>query len=112
MSYFKAILSVLAALFIAECFPGPWSPFHGISQEKATGLAAVAGGLVESALSPSFWLLAILLFALFFLAGRLSNMALRICFFWIPAVTASLFCVASVTILTFLFFHYRHVLRN
>jgi hypothetical protein len=112
MSYFKAILSMLAALFIAECFPGPWSAFHGISQEKATGLAAVAGGLLESALSPSFWLLAILLFALFFLAGRLSNTALRICLFWIPAVTASLFCVASMTILTFLFFHYRHVLRN
>ena len=58
---------MLAALFIAECFPGPWSAFHGISQEKATGLAAVAGGLVESALSPSFWLVAILLFALFLL---------------------------------------------
>jgi len=112
MSYFKAILSMLAALFIAECFPVPWSPFHGISQEKATGLAAVAGGLVESALSPSFWLVAILLFALFLSAGRLGNTALRICLFWIPAVTASLFCVASVTTLTFLFLHYRHVLRN
>jgi hypothetical protein len=29
---------------LAEGVPGSWSVFRGISQEKATGLAAVAGG--------------------------------------------------------------------
>ena len=111
MDYFKGILSALAALFLAQCVPGAWSVFRGISQEKATGLAVVAGGLVEMVLSPWFWMFAIFFFALFFLAGRLGSRALRICLFWIPAVSASVLCLISVTILTYLFFYFRHAPR-
>lgn len=107
MNYVKAILSVLAALFLAQCVPGPWSVFRGISQEKATGLAAVAGGLLASAFSPLFWMIAILFFALFFTAARLGNRALRILLFWIPAVTISVVCLASAAILTYVFLHFR-----
>ena len=64
MVYAKGILSGLAALFLAELVPGSWSIFRGMSTEKATGLAAVAGGLVESIFSPLFWILAALFFAL------------------------------------------------
>jgi len=56
----------------------PWSVFRGISQEKATGLGAVAGGFAESLFSPLFWIVVILFFGLFFAAGRLGNKIWRI----------------------------------
>jgi hypothetical protein len=99
MSYIKGILSVVAAIIIAELVPGPWSPLKGINGSKATGLAAFAGSLVESMFSPLFWMLAIVLFAIFFTASRLDNKALRVFFFWIPTLTAS--CV-GFTIASFL----------
>jgi hypothetical protein len=47
MAYAKGILSGLAAILLAEIVPG--GPlFSVISTEKATGPAALAGGLVES----------------------------------------------------------------
>lgn len=108
MNYVKGILSGLAAIFLAECFPGPWSAFRGISQEKATGLAAVAGGLAESVFSPLFWILAVTFFAFFFAASRLGNRPLRVILFWIPTLTVSVVCVASVALLTYLFIGSRH----
>jgi hypothetical protein len=73
MNYVKGILSGLAAMFLAQCV-GPWSMFKGISEQKATGLGAVAGGLR----SPLFWTLALLFFALFLAASRLGNKILRV----------------------------------
>jgi len=75
MGYFKGVLTAITALFLAQCAPGSWSMFRGISQEKATGLAAVAGGFLEALFSPLFWLVAGLLFALLFAAGRFGNKA-------------------------------------
>src|SRR6266566_3418567 len=103
MDYVKGILSGLAAIILAECVPGPWSAFRGISQEKATGLATIAGGLAESAFSPLFWILAALFFALFFAASRLSNKVLRAFLFWIPTLTVSVLCIAIVALITYLF---------
>lgn len=108
MNYVKGILSGLTAVFIAECVPGSWSAFRGISQERATGLGAIAGGLVESLFSLRFWLLAAIFFAVFFATGRLSNRALRVVLFWIPTVSASVMCMASAVLLTYLFVHFRH----
>ena len=53
MDYVKGILSGLVAIIIAELVPGSWSVVRGMSGSKATGLAAVAGGLIESILSPA-----------------------------------------------------------
>jgi hypothetical protein len=103
MDYVKGILSGLAAIILAECVPGPWSAFRGISQERATGLAAIAGGLAESAFLPLFWILAALFFALFFAASRLSNKVLRVFLFWIPTLTVSVLCIAIVALITYLF---------
>ncbi|PYX95888.1 MAG: hypothetical protein DMG71_07790, partial [Acidobacteria bacterium] len=89
MDYFKGILSAIAAIFLAECVPGSWSVFKGISARKATGLGAVAGGLVESIFSPMFWILAVLFFTLFFAASRLANKPLRVFLFWIPTMLIS-----------------------
>jgi hypothetical protein len=108
MDYFKGILSGLAAIFIAECVPGSWSVFRGISGTKAIGLAAVAGGLAESAFSPPFWILAVLLFALFYAASRLRNNLLRVFLFWIPTLTVSVFCIAIVALYAYMFMRFRH----
>ena len=64
------------------------------------GLAAVAGALVESILSPLFWILALAFFALFFAASRLENKLLRIFLFWIPTLTVSSFSLAIVALIT------------
>ena len=57
MSYFKGILSVLAAIIIAESvFVWPL-----LKDSKATGLAALLGLSVENFLSPRFWVVGILL---------------------------------------------------
>ena len=107
MDYFKGILSGLAAIFIAECVPGSWSVFKGNSGEKATGLAAFAGGLAESVVSPLFWMLAILFFALFYAASRLRNNLLRVFLFWIPTLTVSVFCIAVVALYAYMFIRFR-----
>ena len=107
MNYAKIILSGLAAISLAESL-GPWSMFKGISEHKATGLGAVGGGLMGSALSPLFWTLALLFFALFFAASRLGNKILRVCLFWIPTVTVSVLVVAIVALWTYLSIHFRN----
>ena len=108
MDYFKGILSGLVALILAELVPGSWSVFRGISKEKATGLAVVAGGLAESIFSPLFWIFALAFFALFFAASRAGNKLLRIFLFWIPALTVSSICIAIVGLCTYLFIHFRN----
>ncbi len=108
MDYVKGILSGLAAIFLAESVPGRWSIFRGISEQKATGLGAVAGGLTRSAFSPLFWALAILFFSLFFLASRLGSKSLRIFLFWIPTLTISVLGTALVALFTYVFIHFRN----
>jgi hypothetical protein len=108
MDYVKGILSALAAIILAECVPGPWSAFRGISQEKATGLAAIVGGLAESAFLPLFWIVAALFFGLFFAASRLSNKVLRVFLFWIPTLTVSVLCITIVALITYLVVRARH----
>jgi hypothetical protein len=78
--------------------------FKGISEQKATGLGAVAGGLR----SPLFWTLALLFFALFLAASRLGNKILRVFLFWIPTVTVSVLVVAIVALFTYLSIHFRN----
>lgn len=108
MDYVKGILSGVVALILAELVPGSWSPFRGISTEKATGLAALAGGLAESIVSPLFWIFAIAFFGLLFCAGRAGNKFLRIFFFWIPTLTVFSINVAIVGLYTYLFIHFRN----
>jgi hypothetical protein len=108
MNYVKGILSGLAAIFLAECVPGSWSVFKGISEQKATGLGAVGAGIMESAFSPLFWTLALLFFALLFAASRLGNKILRVILFWIPILTVSLLGMAIAALSTYEFVHFRN----
>ncbi|HEX4772650.1 MAG TPA: hypothetical protein VH351_17590, partial [Bryobacteraceae bacterium] len=80
--YIKIALSTLAAMILARFVPMFWTTFRYISQEKATGLAAVAGGLVENLLSGLFPILFLIFLAIFFLTNRLKDKTLRILFFW------------------------------
>ena len=107
MNYVKGILSGLAATFLAELVPGPWSMFRGIGGQKATGLGAVGAGLMASVFSPLFWTLALLFFALLFAASRLGNKILRVFLFWIPTLTVFTLGMAIVALFTFLFILFR-----
>jgi len=82
--------------------------FRGISEQKATGMGAVAGGLVGSAFSPLFWSLALLFFALFFAASRLENKILRVFLFWIPTLTVSVLGMAIAALFTYTLIHFRN----
>ena len=75
-----------------------------IKYEKATGIAAVIGGL----LSPWFWLVAIIGFGLFFAASRLQSKLLRVLLFWLPAGTSSFLMVAIAAFFTYIFLQIRH----
>ena len=108
MKYVKGILSGFSAISLAEFVPGSWSMFKGISEQKATGLGAVAGGVLESVFSPLFWALAFAFFALFFAASRLGNKILRVFLFWIPTLTVSALGMATVGLLTYVFIHFRN----
>jgi hypothetical protein len=77
MTYLRTTLTVVAALLIALLGPGIFWAFAGITSAKATGLAAVAAGLVESFLTPWFWILFISFFALFWYCSRLNSKPLR-----------------------------------
>jgi hypothetical protein len=89
MAYFKGVLATITTLFLAALIPMFWITFRGLSSEHGTGLAAVAGGLLESIVSPWFWILALLFSAVFYFSGRLDNRTLRVLLFWIPTVTTS-----------------------
>lgn len=103
MSYAKDVLSGLAALFLAE-YAFVWPFLRGT---KATGSGALVALLVQSLLSLKFWVIAILLFAVFFVASR-GNAALRVLLFWIPTVAVSTVGVAVVALYAYLFTVLRH----
>ena len=65
MSTLRGLLSGAAALIIALV----GANIH-VNHSKAIGLGATRAGLFESFLSPVFWIVAVLLFALFFAASR------------------------------------------
>jgi hypothetical protein len=105
--YFKGVLSGVTALFLTLSVPGLVHAFRGISQEKATGVAVVWGGLIEAAFSLRFWAIAVALFALFFAAGRLNSKTLRVLLFWIPTVFVSVLTVGVMGLITYLYVRVR-----
>jgi len=104
MTILRGTLSALAAVFVGLLGPGL---FFALNNSKATGLAAVVGGFLESFFSPLFWILAVLFFALFFAASRLSSKPLRILLFWTPATAISILGVGIFSLFTFLWLHVR-----
>ncbi len=107
MKYARGALSIVAAIFAAIFVQEVVMTLRYASAEKATGLMAVAGGLIESLLSPIFWLSAILFFVLFFAASGLGTKSLRILLFWVPSVALSIFGFGVVTLLAYVWIHFR-----
>ena len=89
MDYLKGVIGTVAAFFLAALWPAIWTLARELSTEKATGLTAIAGGTLNSIISPWFLPLAALFSVLFYAAGRVKNKELRILFFWIPTVMAA-----------------------
>lgn len=65
-------------------------------------MAAVVALFVESLLSLRFWIVALLLFGIFFAASRGSTV-LRVLFFWIPTLTVSALGLSIVPMYSYLF---------
>jgi hypothetical protein len=107
MTILRGTLSALSAVFVGLLGPGLFFALRGINNSKATGLAAVAGGLLESLFSPLFWILAVSFFALFFAASRLSSKPLRILLFWTPVTAISILGLGVFSLFTFLWLHFR-----
>jgi uncharacterized membrane protein YidH (DUF202 family) len=106
--YFKGVLCSLGAVSFALLVPSLWWAFRGMSSEKATGLAAVAGGLVEIIISPIFWILAILSFLFFRWASRNGHTLARLLLFWIPSVAFSMLGITILSLFTYLYLRFRH----
>ena len=107
MTTVRGALSVLAAVFVGLLGAGLFIALPGINNSKATGLAAVIGGFLESFFSPWFWILAVLFFALFFAASRLNSRPLRILLFWTPVTAISTLGLTIFSIFVFLWLHIR-----
>jgi hypothetical protein len=106
--YIKIVLSSLASQILAASIPMLWTTFRYISQEKATGLAAVAGGLFENLFSGLFLILFLLFLAIFFMTGRLKNRTMRILFFWVPTVAVCVFASGTWALLAYAMMHIPH----
>ena len=76
-----------------------------IKSEKATGLAAVAGGLTEAIFSPQFWVFAILLLIFFWYTSQLSNKVLRLMLFWLPTIFATVMGGIVFTVTSYFYLH-------
>jgi len=107
VTHLKAVLSGVAAIFFALHIPTLLSLFRTTSQEKATGVAVVTAGFVETLYSPLSWLLAMLSFGLLLAASRLDSKALRAIFFWTPALTISTLGFVLSALLTYVIIHFR-----
>jgi hypothetical protein len=101
------VLSGVATLFVASVGSGLVISLRDLSQQKATGLGAVAGGFSASILSSLFWILAVLFFALFFAASRLSSKPLRIISFWTPVSVISAVGFGTFALLIHAWVHFR-----
>ena len=103
MTTLRGVLSAVAAIFVGLLGPG----LVFINNSKATGLAAVAGGFMESLFSPRFWILAVSFFALFFAASRLSSKPMRILLFWTPVTAISILGLGIFSLFAFAWIHFR-----
>lgn len=76
-----------------------------LREEKATGLAAVAGGFTAALLTPQFWLSAILLLLFFWYTSQLNSKILRLLLFWIPTIFATVIGAIVFVMTSYFYLH-------
>jgi hypothetical protein len=103
MNYLKAILSGLAAIFLAYLVV-LWPVLRQFNGHTAIGVDVLSLGFS----SPLLWILASLFFALFFAAGRIRNKPLKTFLFWIPALLFSTVLVTFLALFTCALVRFRH----
>jgi hypothetical protein len=91
-NYAKALLNAASSFWLALVIPMFVVEFRAMSSDKATGLAAVAGGLVERLTSPWFWALFVVFFSILYFSGHARSKTVRVVFFWLPASAVCIFC--------------------
>jgi len=107
MIYVKCVLSTIASMFISVLLVALLGPFRGISEQKAIGLAAVAGGFIETSVSPLFWIVTMWLFAAIFAASQIKNKALQATLFWVPTLFICTLAVGMAALISYAL-HFRH----
>jgi hypothetical protein len=112
VAYIQALLTAIASLFmgalmptIAAVFRGTGA-FRGINAERATGLAIVAAGFLESVFSPWFWISFLFFFSLFYVTAHLEHRSSRILLFWIPTVVICSFGLGLWTLFVYVMTHH------
>ena len=115
MNYVKGILSGFAAIFTANTVCS-WLFFSkAMANAKATAnsggtMATDPRGFLLMSManlrSPLFWIIAGLLFWLWFFVASRSGHVLRVWFFWIPTLLVSTLGFALVGIVTYLWLHF------
>lgn len=107
MNYVRGTLSAGTAIFLTLFGLEFWFVAKPMRNAKAIGLSALAGIALEVLYSPLAWLLALSLFALFFVAGGLRSKTLRILFFWAPVAGSCILAFGMVALFVFLWLHFR-----
>jgi hypothetical protein len=104
MVYLRVALSGVAAIFVAEIAPYfaivlSVRGLNGTGEQGAVGFDpySLRAGIV----SPWCWLIAVVLFALFFMASRLSSRVLRVLLFWTPTLAISTLGFGICALLTY-----------
>ena len=102
MNCAKGILSALAASLLALVV-GFWPAIQEIFSQKQTAIGAFAGGISNLVFSPLPWLVLAVCSLAFFRASQFESKAMRISFFWVPALTFSTVLVAGATLYILIF---------
>ena len=106
MRFAKGALRITGSLSIAFIAPLFWTVFRASSEQKATGLGAVAGGLAATLLSPLHWIFLLVVFCLLYAASGLKNKPLSVLLFWIPSVTATTVASLILALLAFMWWNF------
>jgi hypothetical protein len=95
MAYLRVALSGVAALFVAEIAPFfllalSMRAVSGTGEQGAIGFDPYS--LRRGFVSPWCWLIAVVFFALFLAASRLSSKVMRVLLFWVPTLAIFTLC--------------------
>ncbi len=103
MKFFKGAMSGLAAILLALMAPLILPAIRSGNNTISIRLETIERAFV----SPGFWLVAIGLFALFFVASRARNRVLQIFGFWIPTLIVVAIGLTLTAVVAYVVMHAR-----